>query len=552
VAQTSIYKALSNLSREQLLRSLAGIQIDAWANEVTGFGTARDKTSYSHFTGFNPLSDIDLSNLYHGDAMASRMVDVVPEEMLREGFTVDVGDANANAWLEEKLDSINACSSLQEGLRWGRNYGGGIVIMGADDGRPASAELIPERVKALNYLYVVDRRFLTPFSYYTRAGHPKLGKPETYMVTPSNAYGTDSMLQVVHESRMMIFRGAPTGAHEQTQLGSWDYSVLQRPHDVLLQFNTGWKSVEVMLTDGNQAVFKSSGLGDALAADQGQQYLKKRMELIDISRSVLRAIVLDAGTKEEPGEEFERQVSSFESIPQTLDKLMLRLAAAVQIPVTILMGQSPSGMNATGDSDFRWFYNRIKSEQKNNLAPRIRKLVKLLLRTKESPLKDAKKIEVKFPDLWTLDPLQDGQRQQAIATADAAYVTAGVYTAEEVALARSAPDGLYKPIEITEESRKSREAIVKADLSPTTKEGESKASITPSDQAKVVTVNEARAAQGLGPLLAEDGSESPNGKLTVFAFAALSEGPKPDPFNADPTKKPDEEAPPAPTDTGAT
>ncbi len=223
--------------------------------------------------------------------------------------------------------------------------------------------------------------------------------------------------------------------------------MLQRPHEVLLQFNTGWKAVEVMLTDANQAVFKSAGLGDALAAENAGEYIKKRLEVIDMMRSVLRAIAIDAGTKDEPGEEFTRQSVSFEAIPQTLDKLMLRLASAVQIPVTILMGQSPAGMSATGDSDFRWFYNRIKSEQHYNLAPRIRKLVKMLLRTKESPLKqEPKKIEITFPDLWTLDPLQEGQRNQAVATADAAYVTAGVFLPEEVALVRSQPGGMYKDL----------------------------------------------------------------------------------------------------------
>ncbi len=39
------------------------------------------------------------------------------------------------------------------------------------------------------------------------------------------------------------------------------------------------------------------------------------------------------------------------------------------MPVTILMGQSPAGMNATGESDFRWHYDRIKSRQTLHIAP---------------------------------------------------------------------------------------------------------------------------------------------------------------------------------------
>lgn len=47
--------------------------------------------------------------------------------------------------------------------------------------------------------------------------------------------------------------------------------------------------------------------------------------------------------------------------------------------------------------------------------------------------------------------------------------------------------------------------------------------LAPTDVAKVVKVNEARASAGLGPLMKADGSKDPDGDLTVAAFAAKQE-----------------------------
>ncbi len=457
--------ALTRVTSEGLERMQKRFEarFDAWENPLTGFGTTRDKTTYTKFGAFERLADVDLSNLYHGDDMAARMVDIVPQEMFRKGFTVDLGDPDLNTWINEKLDNLDAPKRFCDAIRWARLFGGSALLIGADDGQDASLPLDPDRVEAVRYLYTIDRRLLWPVSYYTEAGHPKLGEPETYMVSPIIQGGASSAsVSVVHESRLIIFRGAPTGNIERLAWAHWDISVLQRPHEILRQFNTGWKAVEIMLTDGNQAIFKMTGLAESIGSE-GSDYVQKRMNVIEMYRSVLRALVIDADSEES----YERAGVSFGSVPETLDKFMLRLAAAVQIPVTILMGQSPAGMSATGDSDFRWFYDRIESEQTTECTPKLRRLVRMILATEEPPKDiDAAKltINVIWPPLWTETPSAEATRRLSIAQADAAYLTAGVYLPEEVALSRARPDGFNAEMQISEEGRKAREDLLKSSL----------------------------------------------------------------------------------------
>jgi len=463
--KTAMRDALAKYVPNPLQEAMA--RFDAWVNQATGFGTLRDKTTYGRVQPLERINDVELSALYHTSDIAARMVDVVPQEMLREGFGVDLGgDIKLNTMVAEKLDNLTADRKFADGVRWGRLYGGAALLIGADDGRPPEKPLIPERARDIDYLYVIERRVLWPVSYYSEPGHPKLGEPETYMVTPTTiGGGGGGRTTVVHESQLIIFRGAKTGAFERIAMAGWDVSVLQRAYEVIRSFDTGWKAVETLLTDGNQAIFKMTGLADMIASGQ-QDALRKRLNIIELYRSVMRALVIDADSEES----YERTSVSMEGIPLTLDRFMLRLAAAVQIPVTILMGQSPAGMNATGESDFRWFYDRIRAEQTTELAPKIRRLVDIWLRTKASPIgrvEPAKRptITVTFPALWTPSPVDEATRRKAIADADCAYIDHGVYLPEEVAATRSRPEGYDDgPVRLSDAARAARAKLLGDDL----------------------------------------------------------------------------------------
>lgn len=457
----------SKLTKQLLSLGRAGLQglsakFDSWENDVSGFGTADDKTTYTRFVGANVLSPWELSNLYHGDDLAARMVDIVADEMLREGFSVDFADPGLNQAVADKLEALVVDSRYADGIRWGRGYGDGAILIGADDGRSADRPLIPERARDVNYLHVMDGRYYWPLTYYRDAGNPQLGEPELFGVMPPG--NSAQPLAIVHESRLIRFGGAPTGDQERAVNQARDYSVLQRAYEPLRAFNTGFKAVEILLTDGHQSVFKMQGLAEMIGMD-GEALAQARLKIINLYRSVLRAIVVDAGDKEGGvgAEDFSRNSVSFSDIPKTLDSFMLRLAAAVQIPVTILMGQSPAGMNATGESDFRWFYDRIRSQQNLKLAPKIRRLLRILLATKNWQAKP-KQMAVKFPPLWTEAPLTAAQTRKTIIEGDALMVTNSIAFAEEVALSRMRPDGFETEVILTTEGKRARTAFLDDEL----------------------------------------------------------------------------------------
>jgi len=492
-------------------------RLDSWQNEMTGFGTSRDKTMYSKFYASCDLSDSSIEAMFHGDDLAKTLIETEPEEMLRKGYCLNIGepdkpDAETEAHILEALEELDANEKLIQGMIWGRAFGGAAIVLGADDGRPASMPLIPERARTLEQLEVIDRRYLSVNSWYLEG--PMRGQPETYAV--GNPSGIVRPFLVIHETRLIMFGGARTSRLERMRRAHWDHSVLQVAFEVIRSFAAGFKSVEVLLTDGPQGVYKVKNLANLIGSNR-KAALEERLQAVELFRSALRAMVVDSDN-----ESFERQAFTFSGVPDVLDKLMLRLAATFRMPATKLMGQSPAGMNATGESDIRMWYDRLSTEQKNKLAPKLRRLIQVLCATREGPTggRALPKLSIEFNPLWSLDPKQEAERRLAVAQTDQIYFNMGAITPEEIALSRFGARGWQDGYKIDRElreivhERETDEIRNPADETPPRNPD----LLTPSSNEVFTSVDEARANAGFGP------EEDPEiGKLKVAELKALQE-----------------------------
>jgi phage-related protein (TIGR01555 family) len=403
----------------------AGAPGVGWCNPVTGMGTTRDKTAAGVYQGYTPVDLITLSNLYHGDDLSARIIDIPGDEMLRRPYRVTVKDEDdATEFLRKEFKRLYARRSLLEGTRWGRLYGGAWGVLGADDGRPASEPLIAEKAKEVGYLRVVDRRFMWPVSYYETG--PKMGDPDRYVISQTYA-GVAQGSYVIHESRMIRFHGVPTGLREKNLNAGYDYSVLDRCWPQLRMFSTLWKGVELLITEGPQAVYKVKGLADKLMAGQ-RDALRTRFAMMDYLRSVLRAVIIDADQ-----EEFERQPLQLAGVHEILNQAAFRISATAEVPTMVLFGQDPSGLNASGTASLRWWQDKMASKQMNDLGPQIEEIAGCILATQgRADLVD--KLEVDFEPLYTPTELEEAQALNANASARKTLVDAQIFTPEEMAI----------------------------------------------------------------------------------------------------------------------
>lgn len=471
---------------------------DGWTNNATGFGTSLDKTEATFFRPSGLLSDDACESLFTHDDMSKRGITTIPKEMLRKGYGIEIGgkpDKDTECTILDCEAELGINETFMRAMWWGGTFGDGAVIIGADDGRPSMLELIPERVRKIDWIDAYDRRYYAINSYYTSG--PKFGKPETYAL--GNPGMVTTPIQVVHESRMIRFGGAPTTTHMRQMRGGYDASKLQDVFEVLRAFATGHKSVEVLLTDGPQGVFKIKNLA-SLIGSRNKSAFEQRLQTIDLFRSAMRSIVIDTDT-----EDFERQQVTFAGLAEILDRLALRQAAAWHMPLSKLMGQGATGMNATGEGDTRDWYDELETDQTTVLAQPLRRFYKILCATKEGPTAGAvpKSISFKFNPLWTLDPKEESERRQNVATTDKIYVDMGAATAEEVALSRFTERGYNaETIEIDRDLRQTLIDRDKADLEaePTPELDKSLLpQVDPAAVSAAASVDEFRALLNLGP-----------------------------------------------------
>lgn len=410
-----------------LIGKSLGLNTDSWFNPFTGFGTGRDKTTHNNFEGNFRLSDMLLTDLYNHDDIARKVVAIVPDEMFREGFRLETENPQCAEDVIERADLLDLDTQFADGIRWARLYGGAVMMIGADDGNPADTPLDPERVTSVDFLDIFDRRRAWPWRYYQDPRHPRFGRPDVYCLQ-----SLTGAIAYVHETRLIIFRGAHTDDYTRRTLNNWDYSILQVNYEAIQHFNEIFRAARIMMTDASQAVFTMKGLLGMIAGGMKQDLMTRAVTL-DMGRSVARAIFLDADS----GETFTKVPTQFAGVADQLTQAAKRLAAATGIPVIILMGETPSGLNASGDANVRLWYDTIHAQQKKTVIPHLKRIYRLI--GNSLGYHDAKYDVIAKP-LWQETPQEKATRRKMVADTDAVYMQNEVFTPEEVAEVRGGDD----------------------------------------------------------------------------------------------------------------
>jgi phage-related protein (TIGR01555 family) len=400
---------------------------DSWASAVTGLGGSRDKASSYYIAQEALCTQVQLDAMYMGDDLAATIVDAPVEDALSRGIEITGEDTGA---LARAFEALGGPKLFVDAAIWGRLYGGGAIFL-ATKGLEGYERPLGENHGPLLYALVLDRWETTPQTYYRDPTSPRYGQVETYRITPGAqgvAQNGELAGQLVHESRLILFGGARTTNRTRQRNGGWDVSVLQRAQSIIRDAGINWQSSVLALQDLSQSVFKIQGLIEMIAEGKKGDLLT-RMELVDMSRSVARAVVLDAEM-----ESFENVgAANLAAVPAILDKTFSRVATVAHMPLTRLMGVSPGGMNATGESDLSWWYGQIDVYRELTLKPKILQFLKVLAKSLNIP---TDKLDVAFPPLWQMSQKETAELRKLTADTDAVYISNQVVLPEEIALSR--------------------------------------------------------------------------------------------------------------------
>jgi hypothetical protein len=303
---------------------------------------------------------------------------------------------------EERRLGVVAKVKLAEVLR---GIGGGALILAVpgDPATPVAANLSTGALAAVN---VASRWQLQLVDIDENMASITYGQPRMFRINS----GTKGQ-QDIHPSRVICFCGdpLPMGTGISAEDAFWGESRLESVFAEVQKSDNASQWFAELVKKAKLLRVGIPNLSDITATDDGQRRLEGRISLIATGESTLNATVFDAGDGEKGGEKLTDYQITWTGIPAMMDAFDQRVAAVADIPFTRLMGRSPAGMNATGESDQANWNKMVVAGQKLELRPCLDKLDAVLI-----PSAGVNPDEV----TWRFAPLDTPSEEQEAGTFD--------------------------------------------------------------------------------------------------------------------------------------
>jgi phage-related protein (TIGR01555 family) len=344
--------------------TLGNLTTDAISNFVARIGLGQQNQLSGSTYNFLPISRIQqlLEYAYRGSWIIGAAVDCVADDMTRAGVQMNSDtDPDDIEQLQTAMNETLLWQSLNQTIKWSRLYGGALMVMQID-GQDMATELDPLTVppEGLKGFMVLDRWMVQQtFSDLVLDYGPDYGMPRFYDVVATAPF---MPRQRIHYTRCVRMDGVTLPFRQKLSENGWGMSVVERLYDRLIAFDSGTMGAAQLLYKAYLRTYKVNDYR-ALVGAGGPllEQFAKSMELMRAMQSNEGLTIIDAK------DEFETHAYSFAGIPETLMILGQQISGALGIPLVRLFGQSPSGMNATGESDIRLYYDMINSTQEARL-----------------------------------------------------------------------------------------------------------------------------------------------------------------------------------------
>lgn len=423
----------------------AEARADGWASAVTGMGSASfDRTTTLTYGMVRTMMPRELESLYRKHGIARKIIEAPIEDALRPGCSIlvdnDEGDALEQAILDAARevqvfdDSLAPPSGLLAAVQLGTcaaDLFGGAVLIGLFEGDEDALEQPLGAYRRLEGVMVLDRWSCQP----VRVGGSR--RVEYWQIGSSGSAGVRGVSagMRVHPDRVIPVMGVRLTPSVHAQTDGWGDSRLQRVIDTLSRDGVAEQTVGHLAQEAVVGKYKIPGL-KALIGENGMEGIRSFLRAQALARSAFNAAVIDA----DGGGDYTTDKVDFSGLVDILAAFPERVAAVAEIPMMRLYGKSAPGMNATGESDLRNYYDLVDGRYRGEtgkLTVTLRRLLRWLMLGQDGPTGGVLvPYTIQWGALWTPTPLDEAQRRYAVAQADAIYIQTGVLTPDEVADSR--------------------------------------------------------------------------------------------------------------------
>ena len=398
-----------------------GMAMDSGFNSAYQF--AAMNSAYSDgmaFLGFQELA------LMTQRAEYRRPAEILAKEMTRKWIKLQVTGEQDK---QEALDQIEAEMkrlNLQGVIRKAAEQDGffgrsqiyvdlGVDFNERDELRtPLSAHANKVKKGSLKGLTVIEPLWTYPNNYNsTNPMDPAFYKPQSWFIM-----GTE-----VHASRLLTIIGRPLPdlLKPAYAFGGLSLSQMAKP------YVDNWLRTRQSVSDLLHA-FSIMGLKTNMTDilnGGASEMLRRRMQMFNAHRDNRGMFVMDKDT-----EELLNVSAPLSGLDHLQAQSQEQMSSVTGIPLSILLGITPTGLNASTDGEIRTFYQWVESQQEATLTAPVNfilSLIQLNLWGKIDP-----DITFIWEPLWSMDEKEQAEIRKTDADTDAVYLQEGVITQQEV------------------------------------------------------------------------------------------------------------------------
>lgn len=348
---------------------------DSFANFQANLGLQTNNISAGGTYAFSFITKnrLLLEAMYRDSWICGAAVDVVADDMTQGGIDFNTMlPPNESDLLHEAMEDLSIWQSFNSVIKWSRLYGsclGVLLIEGQDMSKPLRIETVGRG--QFKGILPMDRwQVLPSISNLIKTLSPNMGLP-TYYRAMTDAILPD--LGNIHHTRVIRFDGIELPHYQKTIDNLWGESILERIYDRLIAFDSATTGAAQLIYKAYLRTIKIKDLREIIGAG-GPAYngLLKNIEVIRQLQNSEGITLLDSE------DEFETNQYNFAGLDDTLMAFGQQLSGALEIPLVRLFGQSPAGLNSSGDSDLRTYYDGIKKKQQTRMRGPLKKVLQLM------------------------------------------------------------------------------------------------------------------------------------------------------------------------------
>ena len=179
----------------------------------------------------------------------------------------------------------------------------------------------------------------------------------------------------IHRSRLILFFGneLPCSDINAGINRGWADSVLNSIFDAVKNADATTNNIASLIFEAKVDVIKIPEFMANLDDPVYEQAITNRVMLASRAKGINGTLLLDAE------EDYQQKSASFGSLKDIMMAMLQVVSGASEIPMARLLGQSASGLAATGDNDVRNYYDFVSGIQELKYTPSLAAFDRLLV-----------------------------------------------------------------------------------------------------------------------------------------------------------------------------